>query len=145
MPSGLLPNVDNLLDFFFVDLINAAALVDHAAGDEVSADRRGDHQKHGDQQFMQAQAGFKGAEMEHPSVKKLGPEATDPETFSAEYIIEKASKLNKTIKEFLLDQEIVCGIGNIYADYGIHRLRNLPDCLDHLQKVRSRHCDLDDR
>ena len=36
--------------------------------------------------------------MEHPSVKKLGPEATDPKNFNAEYIVSKASSSNTTIK-----------------------------------------------
>ena len=51
------------LGVFFVDPVNAATLVDHATGDEVSADRGGDQQKQGDQQFVQAQTGFTGAEM----------------------------------------------------------------------------------
>ena len=49
-------------------------------------------------------------------MSKLGPEAIDPDSFNADYIVKKASKKSSTIKEFLLDQNIVCGIGNIYAD-----------------------------
>ena len=49
-------------------------------------------------------------------MSKLGPEAIDPESFTSDYIVKKTSGKSSTIKEFLLDQNNVCGIGNIYAD-----------------------------
>jgi len=58
----------------------------------------------------------KGEELNHPSIKKLGPEVNNEDTFTEEYFEESTSKKIKNIKEVLLDQEVVCGIGNIYAD-----------------------------
>jgi formamidopyrimidine-DNA glycosylase len=45
----------------------------------------------------------------------LGMEPLSPE-FTLEYFKSKISKLNKSIKEVLLDQKVVVGCGNIYAD-----------------------------
>ena len=42
-----------------------ASQVDHRAGNEMSAEWCRNHQKHGNQQFMQAESGLKGAEMQH--------------------------------------------------------------------------------
>jgi formamidopyrimidine-DNA glycosylase len=48
--------------------------------------------------------------------KSYGPEPFDLQ-FNADYLREKAVKIpNRKIKQFLLDQTIVAGIGNIYAD-----------------------------
>jgi formamidopyrimidine-DNA glycosylase len=48
-------------------------------------------------------------------VKKLGMEPFDPD-FSSKYLLAKLAKSNRPIKNSLLDQTIVAGIGNIYAD-----------------------------
>ncbi len=45
---------------------------------------------------------------------KLAPEPFSAE-FSSEYLKTAASRSNRSLKEFLLDQTRVCGIGNIYA------------------------------
>jgi len=50
-----------------------------------------------------------------PPLNKLGPEPFD-EGFHEEYFEGKIRNLNRTIKSVLLDQSIVSGIGNIYAD-----------------------------
>lgn len=49
----------------------------------------------------------------HPRLKKLGPEpfSVSPEQFTA--IVKNR---NKAIKLVLLDQEVICGLGNVYAD-----------------------------
>jgi len=47
------------------DTLIATAQVDHRAGDKVRADRCRDHQEHGHQDFMQADSGLNGAEMQH--------------------------------------------------------------------------------
>jgi len=47
--------------------------------------------------------------------KRFGPEATSPK-FNYEYIKQKFIDKNKNIKNFLLDQNFVSGIGNIYAN-----------------------------
>lgn len=47
--------------------------------------------------------------------------------FTAEYMIQKAKKIpNRTIKQFLMDQEIIAGVGNIYADEALFDARILP-------------------
>ena len=46
---------------------------------------------------------------------KLGVEANSPD-LSKEYLIEKLKDKEAPIKSLLLDQEIICGLGNIYAD-----------------------------
>jgi len=47
-------------------------------------------------------------------LKKLGPEALD-DGFSAEYLFAATRKRRRSIKELLLAQGVVAGIGNIYA------------------------------
>ena len=58
---------------------------------------------------------------------KLGKEANDT-TFTKEELYAKIHKLNTPIKTVLLDQEVLCGLGNIYVDEvcfkcGFHPLR----------------------
>ena len=48
-------------------------------------------------------------------IKKLGKEPFDPE-FSSEYLMERLGKRKKAIKECLLEQKVIAGIGNIYSD-----------------------------
>lgn len=45
---------------------------------------------------------------------KLAPEPFSDE-FSRDYLVEVLKRSNRVIKEFLLDQTKVCGVGNIYA------------------------------
>lgn len=49
----------------------------------------------------------------HPRLGKLGPEpfAIKPEDF-----VNRVKRRNKTIKQILLDQSVIAGLGNIYAD-----------------------------
>lgn len=51
----------------------------------------------------------------HPSIKNLGPEATDV-TLGTAYLTEELKRTERPIKACLLDQKIIAGIGNIYAD-----------------------------
>ena len=60
-------------------------------------------------------------------VGSLGREPFDPD-FSAQYLSSRLEKRKKAIKECLLDQSVVAGIGNIYSDEilfaaGIHPAR----------------------
>lgn len=57
----------------------------------------------------------KGQEFEHKSLAKLGPEPISEE-FKLEKMKEFLTRRTKAIKGVLLDQELVVGIGNIYAD-----------------------------
>jgi formamidopyrimidine-DNA glycosylase len=45
----------------------------------------------------------------------LGPEPLSPE-FTEAYLKEKLKKSHRMVKSFLLDQHIIAGLGNIYAD-----------------------------
>jgi len=49
-----------------------------------------------------------------PEIKKLAPEPFSNE-FSVGYLHDVLKRSNKSLKEFLLDQTRVCGLGNIYA------------------------------
>lgn len=69
----------------------------------------------------------KGTEMTHPSLLKLGPEPT-ASTFAIEKFHEELKKRSKAIKGVLLDQGIVAGIGNIYADEVLHEAGIHPTC-----------------
>ncbi|RME84969.1 MAG: bifunctional DNA-formamidopyrimidine glycosylase/DNA-(apurinic or apyrimidinic site) lyase [Caldilineae bacterium] len=55
----------------------------------------------------------------------LGPEPLD-EVFSAEYLMARLQGRTAPIKSLLLDQRLVAGIGNIYADEALFRARIHP-------------------
>lgn len=57
----------------------------------------------------------KGQEFEHKSLEKLGPEPTADE-FKLEAMQKFLTRRTKAIKGVLLDQQMVVGVGNIYAD-----------------------------
>ena len=50
----------------------------------------------------------------------LGPEPLD-ETFTGEALLERLHDQRRAIKAALLDQEVVAGLGNIYADESLYR------------------------
>jgi formamidopyrimidine-DNA glycosylase len=58
-------------------------------------------------------------------LKKLAPEPFSDE-FSPEYLHQKISTSTRSLKEFLLDQTKVCGLGNIYASEAMFRSRAYP-------------------
>jgi formamidopyrimidine-DNA glycosylase len=49
-----------------------------------------------------------------PEISKLAPEPFSEE-FSVDYLKGALKRTNRSLKEFLLDQSRVCGLGNIYA------------------------------
>jgi formamidopyrimidine-DNA glycosylase len=49
-------------------------------------------------------------------IKKLGPEPLEPDFSSADFIERLYKRKNSNIKAALLDQTVIAGIGNIYAD-----------------------------
>ena len=53
--------------------------------------------------------------LSEPEIKKLGLEAND-EALEGMYLYNKIKSLNIPIKTVLLNQEIICGLGNIYVD-----------------------------
>ncbi len=56
---------------------------------------------------------------------RIGPEALDKK-FNLEYLKSKIKNRNKNIKNFLLDQKIVSGIGNIYANEILYKSQISP-------------------
>ena len=59
-------------------------------------------------------------------VQRLGPEPLEKD-FTREYLLERLRKRPKVaIKSFLLDQENIAGLGNIYADESLFRAAILP-------------------
>lgn len=60
---------------------------------------------------------------ENPILVKVGPE---PFNTDAKYLFSKLSKKNTQIKNSLLDQSIISGLGNIYVDEVIHSIGVLP-------------------
>jgi formamidopyrimidine-DNA glycosylase len=52
---------------------------------------------------------------EHKLLKKLGPEPLT-ENFTAAYLYQKSRNRSKTMKEFIMDNHVVVGVGNIYAN-----------------------------
>ena len=61
-------------------------------------------------------------------LQKLGPEPF-ADDFSLEYFTQKLSNRRRHIKTLLLDQSIVAGIGNIYADEALFKSGILPDTI----------------
>lgn len=58
---------------------------------------------------------------------RLGPEPFDP-TFNAEYLQKKLQSSKRPIKTALLDQSLVAGVGNIYADESLFGAGISPHC-----------------
>lgn len=66
--------------------------------------------------------------LHHPLLKDLGPEPLD-KTFNGAYLYQRSRKRKIAIKQFLMNNNIVVGIGNIYANEalfmaGIHPTRS---------------------
>ncbi len=59
-------------------------------------------------------------------LKRLGPEPFS-EAFSADYLRERLRGSSRAIKTALLDQALVAGVGNIYADESLFAARIRPD------------------
>ncbi len=59
-------------------------------------------------------------------VTRLGPEPAD-DCLTAKYLRGKLSRRHMTIKEALLDQSVVAGIGNIYSDEVLFEARVYPE------------------
>ncbi|MCG9575959.1 bifunctional DNA-formamidopyrimidine glycosylase/DNA-(apurinic or apyrimidinic site) lyase [Vibrio tubiashii] len=63
----------------------------------------------------------------HSALGSMGPEPLTPE-FNADYIAEKAANKRVAVKQFVMDNKVVVGVGNIYANEslfssGIHPTR----------------------
>src|SRR5690606_34253496 len=56
-----------------------------------------------------------GAIEQHKLLEKLGPEPL-LEEFTADYLFKKSRKRTQSLKQFLMDNHTVVGVGNIYAN-----------------------------
>ena len=61
-----------------------------------------------------------GDPLEHPLLASLGPEPLGSE-FDGDYLADRARGRRVSVKQFLLDQRIVVGVGNIYASEALFR------------------------
>ena len=59
------------------------------------------------------------------SVQKIAPDVFEPE-YQQKVVIEKIRKSNSEIKKLLLDQGVMSGVGNIYADEALWRAKIHP-------------------
>jgi formamidopyrimidine-DNA glycosylase len=61
-------------------------------------------------------------------LRKMGPEPLEP-SFTPEVLRQRLSKRTGKIKALLLDQDLVAGIGNIYADEALYEAGIHPECI----------------
>jgi formamidopyrimidine-DNA glycosylase len=61
-----------------------------------------------------------GDPADHPLLAALGPEPLTS-AFNADYLARRARGRRVTIKQFLMDQRVVVGVGNIYASEALYR------------------------
>ncbi len=61
----------------------------------------------------------------NPRLAHLGPEPLSLE-FNAQYLYKKAANKKLAIKQFLMNQEVVVGVGNIYAQEALFKARIHP-------------------
>jgi formamidopyrimidine-DNA glycosylase len=62
----------------------------------------------------------------HRAIPKLGPEPID-DAFTAAHLYRRLNRRRAPIKALLLDQAVIAGVGNIYADESMFRARVRPD------------------
>lgn len=67
----------------------------------------------------------KGEADTYSGIEKLGKEPLDPD-FTAEYLYTRLGNRKKTIKECLMEQSVIAGIGNIYSDEILFTARIYP-------------------
>lgn len=68
-----------------------------------------------------------GEQDTYSGISRLGPEPFDPDLNSA-YLQQKLKNRRRSIKECLLDQSVVAGIGNIYGDEILFAAGIYPGC-----------------
>jgi len=61
-----------------------------------------------------------GDPSEHPLLATLGPEPLTS-AFNADYLARRARGRRVTVKQFVMDQRVVVGVGNIYASEALFR------------------------
>lgn len=63
---------------------------------------------------------FSEPNTEHPVLSTMGPEPFS-ETFSASYMADKAHNKRVAVKQFIMDNKVVVGVGNIYANESLFK------------------------
>jgi formamidopyrimidine-DNA glycosylase len=61
----------------------------------------------------------------HPLLARLGPEPLS-KAFTADYLYQKAQKKSTMVKQLIMNQEIVVGVGNIYANEALFAAKLSP-------------------
>jgi len=61
----------------------------------------------------------------HPLLAKLAPEPLSPD-FDGEYLFRATRKRSVAIKQFIMNSQVVVGVGNIYASEALFRARISP-------------------
>jgi formamidopyrimidine-DNA glycosylase len=77
--------------------------------------------------------------LNHPVLKKLGKEPLTKD-FSHDYLYNAAQKRKITIKQLIMDNRIVAGIGNIYASEALFAAKIYP--LTPANKLNSKQCQI---
>jgi formamidopyrimidine-DNA glycosylase len=62
-----------------------------------------------------------GDEAGHPRLRDLGPEPLDPAAFSVDHLLARARGRRSALKPLIMDQAVVVGVGNIYAQEALFR------------------------
>ncbi|OJY51959.1 MAG: DNA-formamidopyrimidine glycosylase [Legionella sp. 40-6] len=62
---------------------------------------------------------------EHQLIKSLGPEPLT-DSFNAQYLTKKIKNRKKSIKSVIMDNQVVVGVGNIYATESLFRAKIHP-------------------
>lgn len=68
---------------------------------------------------------YEGIAEHHPLLEKLGPEPLSDD-FSAEYLYQKFKTQKRAVKLALMDNAVVVGVGNIYANESLFKSGILP-------------------
>ncbi|RKV68482.1 MAG: bifunctional DNA-formamidopyrimidine glycosylase/DNA-(apurinic or apyrimidinic site) lyase [Neisseria sp.] len=68
---------------------------------------------------------YEGIEEHHPLLEKLGPEPLS-EVFCADYLYARLKTQKRAVKLALMDNAVVVGVGNIYANESLFRAAVLP-------------------
>lgn len=67
-----------------------------------------------------------GGEASHPRLKDLGPEPLDDTTFTVEHLLACCRGRKQSLKPVIMDQQVVVGVGNIYAQEALFRAQIRP-------------------
>jgi formamidopyrimidine-DNA glycosylase len=62
-----------------------------------------------------------GGEACHPRLAALGPEPLDPVAFTSDHLLDACRGRRQALKPVIMDQQVVVGVGNIYAQEALFR------------------------